>query len=169
MLEIRSEVKLAEIEAVLRAAAQKHNASLLVINHLAHDALGFSLCFSKSYAALLAADMRFAAFLPCRVAAWADGDGVRLQALTPSECCQILDRPDLKRLAAPLENTLRQILEESARPLVISAHTQPGAASPWGATEDQVNMRYTLPQRIDCRGTKVEEEAGTGAPDALGG
>jgi hypothetical protein len=36
-------------------------------------------------------------------------------------------------------------------------------------TEDLVNMRAALPQRIDCRGTKIEELAGTGAHDAAGG
>ncbi len=170
MLETRSAVKLHDIEAVLRAAAQRHNASLLVVSHLAHDAIGFSLCFSKSYAALLAADKRFAAFLPCRVAAWAEGDGVRLESLAPSEYCRLLDRLDLAPLAAPLESVLQQILEESATPLVASAHTRVATgASPWGATEDQVNMRAALPQRVDCRGTKVEDEGGTGAHDAPGG
>jgi Domain of unknown function DUF302 len=169
MLETRSVVNLADIEAVLRAAAQRHNASLLVVSHLAQDALGFSFCFTKPYAALLAADRRFAAFLPCRVAAWAEGQGVRLETLAPSEFCRLLGRQDLEPLAAPMESALRQILEDSARPLTVSAHLQPAAGSPWGATEDQVNMRATLPQRIDCRGTKVEDEAGTGDHDSPGG
>ena len=37
------------------------------------------------------------------------------------------------------------------------------------STEDQVNMQATLPQRIDCVGSKVEELAGTGVPDSPGG
>jgi len=37
------------------------------------------------------------------------------------------------------------------------------------ATEDMVNMRAAVPQRIDRRGTKVEELAGTGAIDSQGG
>jgi len=37
------------------------------------------------------------------------------------------------------------------------------------ATEDQVNMRATLAQRIDCHGSKIEEMAGTGVIDAQGG
>ncbi|HUA59839.1 MAG TPA: isocitrate/isopropylmalate dehydrogenase family protein [Verrucomicrobiae bacterium] len=36
-------------------------------------------------------------------------------------------------------------------------------------TENLVNMRSALPQRIDSHGTKVEELAGTGAVDAQGG
>ena len=38
-----------------------------------------------------------------------------------------------------------------------------------GATEDQVDMKDTVPQRIDKKGTKVEDQAGTGEQDAPGG
>ena len=38
-----------------------------------------------------------------------------------------------------------------------------------GATEDQIDMRGTLGQRIDNKGTKVEDEAGTGQIDSSGG
>jgi hypothetical protein len=38
-----------------------------------------------------------------------------------------------------------------------------------GATEDQVDMRDTIPQRIDSHGTKVEDQAGTGKHDSQGG
>ena len=38
-----------------------------------------------------------------------------------------------------------------------------------GATEDQVDMRDTVPQRIDRIGTKVEDLAGTGEHDGSGG
>ena len=38
-----------------------------------------------------------------------------------------------------------------------------------GATEEQVNLRAMVPQRTDKLGTKVEDLAGTGQQDALGG
>ena len=38
-----------------------------------------------------------------------------------------------------------------------------------GATEDQVDMRDTIPQRIDRFGTKVEDLAGTGDFEGSGG
>jgi 3-isopropylmalate dehydrogenase len=37
------------------------------------------------------------------------------------------------------------------------------------ATEEQINMRAALAQRIDKQGTKIEELAGTGVPDTQGG
>jgi hypothetical protein len=42
-------------------------------------------------------------------------------------------------------------------------------ASHVGATEEQVDMRDTVPQRIDQKGTKVEDAAGTGEHDSGGG
>lgn len=38
-----------------------------------------------------------------------------------------------------------------------------------GATEDQMDARATIPQRIDRLGTKVEDLAGTGEHDSPGG
>ena len=38
-----------------------------------------------------------------------------------------------------------------------------------GATEDQMDSRATVPQRIDSHGTKVEDLAGTGQQDSPGG
>ena len=38
-----------------------------------------------------------------------------------------------------------------------------------GATEDQVSMVGTLPERMNGKGTKIEDIAGTGAHDSLGG
>jgi hypothetical protein len=38
-----------------------------------------------------------------------------------------------------------------------------------GATEQQVDMKDTVPQRIDKKGTKIEDLAGTGEGDSPGG
>ena len=38
-----------------------------------------------------------------------------------------------------------------------------------GATEDQMDSRDTVPQRIDRKGTKIEDLAGTGEQDSPGG
>jgi len=38
-----------------------------------------------------------------------------------------------------------------------------------GATEKQVDMKDTVPQRIDKKGTKIEDLAGTGEGDSPGG
>jgi hypothetical protein len=46
----------------------------------------------------------------------------------------------------------------------------PGAqGSSMGATEDQVDMKNTVGQRIDNKGTKLEDLAGTGKHDSPGG
>ena len=38
-----------------------------------------------------------------------------------------------------------------------------------GATEDQVNFVATVPARVNRHGTKIEDLAGTGEHDSLGG
>jgi hypothetical protein len=38
-----------------------------------------------------------------------------------------------------------------------------------GATEEQFDMRDTVPQRVNREGTKIEDIAGTGEQDSLGG
>jgi hypothetical protein len=136
----------------------------------ARNAVVFTVCQSDLYKALLSADVRFAAFLPCRIAALSYGEEVLLEAVSPAEFCRLLNRDDLDRLTLPLETALREIMEEAAAPALSRAATaQSGRGNPWGATEDQVNMRMTLAPRIDCHGTKIEDLAGTGKPETLGG
>jgi uncharacterized protein (DUF302 family) len=179
MLQIHTTQRLDQIEFGLREAAERHSGSVLAVRHAGQlarleqslpgaDAIVFTLCFSGLYASLLRADIRFAVFLPSRIAVCAKGDGVFLEAISPRDYCRLLHLPEGETQAASLEDTLRLVMEETA-------HQRPREAEASGspvhhrATEDQVNMRAALPQRIDCRGTKVEELAGTGVHDSQGG
>jgi uncharacterized protein (DUF302 family) len=175
MLQIHTTQGLDQIEVGLRRAAERHGGSVLAVSHVGQllhpemdlkgtDAIVFTLCFPSLYAPLLRSDIRFAAFLPSRVAACAVGSGSFLEAIPPREYCRLLHRPEVEPLAASLEDTLRLVMEEAAH----GVHATSGPVD-HRSTEDQVNMRATLPQRIDCRGTKVEELAGTGVPDTQGG
>ena len=165
MLQIRSIHRLDQIEIALRLAAERHGGSILAISRVSADADTFTLCLSSLYAPLLAADTRFAAFLPIRIAACAHGEASTLETISPREFCRILHRPELEPLAMQLEDALRGIMEEAARPMARSA----SALAEHTPTEDQINMRAALPQRIDCHGTKIEDLAGTGNPDTQGG
>ena len=164
MLQIRSNRRLDQIELGLRAAAERHGGSLLAVVRTAAGAVTFTLCFSERHAPLLEADIRFAAFLPARVAAWEQGGGVLLGAIAPREYCRLIHRLDLEPLAVALEDTLRDVMTEAAQ-----ARPQEPEPAERPSTEDQINMRAALPQRLDCRGTKVEELAGTGIHDSQGG
>jgi uncharacterized protein (DUF302 family) len=165
MLQVRSVCRLDQAEIGLRHAAERHGARILATSNVGQvagaEAVTFTLCLEELYAPLLAADPRFAAFLPVRVAAHAHGGMVTLETIPPREFCRLLHRTDLERLAIPLEDVLRAIIDDWAG----RGHTAV-AATP---TEDQINMRAALPQRIDCHGSKVEELAGTGVHDAQGG
>jgi hypothetical protein len=166
-----------EIEAAVARAAQRQNGALLATTHLgallqtdAGDAIVFTVCQSEIYKTLLAADIRFAAFLPCRIAALRRANGILLESMSPRDFCALIHRPELEPLTDQLEAALRAIMQDAAeapRAPAASVHAQTG--SKWGATEDQVNMRMALPQRIDCHGTKLEDLAGTGNQDSLGG
>lgn len=174
MLQIHTTQRLDQVESGLRSSAERHGGSVLAVSHTGHllrgepgmenlDALTFTLCFSSLYAPLLRAEIRFAAFLPGRIAVWAKGQSVFLEAVSPRDCCRLLHRPEMEPLALALEHVLLLVMEEAAhRP----AHAGEAERRP---TEEMVNMRAALPQRIDCHGSKVEELGGTGVHDAQGG
>jgi uncharacterized protein (DUF302 family) len=172
MLQIHATQRLDQIEIGLRIAAERHGGSVLAASHVGHllppeqglegaDAMVFTLCFSDLYATLLHSDIRFAAFLPSRIAVCWKGGGAFLETISPREYCRLLHRPEAEPLAVALEDRLRLVMEETAHPRPREGDHR--------ATEDQINMRAALPQRIDCHGTKVEELAGTGVHDAQGG
>ena len=161
-----SPLKLNYVEAALLRAVRRRRASVAAVEP-AGAAIVFTIQQPDLYAMLLSAEVRFAALLPCRIAAFAAGDGVKLAAVSPVGFARSLHRPDLDSLAAAAENLLNEILEDTAHPVMTAAGGH--AESGWGATEDQVNMRGALPQRIDKRGSKLEEIAGTGQHDSHGG
>jgi uncharacterized protein (DUF302 family) len=177
MLSVASPLPLESIEPALRRAAQQHGASVIAVTHVgqhlpqgAGDAFVFGVCHAEVYEALLAADLRMSAFLPCRIAAYSQEGRTTLTSISPLECCRLLNRPDLAPLTAPLESLLVRIMEEAAQPSAAAVPATAGAhRGGLGATEDQMNVRGSIPQRIDCHGTKVEDMAGTGAHDSQGG
>jgi len=179
MLRIHTTEKLDHIEAELRMAAERHGGSVLAVSRVGRilradqslkgvDAVTYTLCFSDLYAPLLRADIRFATFLPSRVAVCTRGDGVSLEAISPRDYCRMLHRPEVEPLLVPLEETLRQVMEEAAQ-RAPHHRAAAGASAEHPSTEDQISMKGALPQRVDCRGTKLEELAGIGGHDSQGG
>lgn len=181
MLRVNSDRRLEAIEEALRRAAHRHGASVLSVTPVGQllrerdsgareDAVVFTLCHHELFAALLGAEIRVAAFLPCRIAAYTQAGRVTLEAMSPIEIVRLLNRPDLVQFTGPLETVLCQILEETARPAARAAQASiPLHRGGLGATEEQVHVRGSVPQRIDCRGTKVEDLGGTGEHDSQGG
>ena len=65
-----------------------------------------------------------------------------------------------------------QVVVERVKPSTLAATHAAGhgaQGSNLGATDDQVNMSNTVGQRIDRKGTKLEDLAGTGEHDSQGG
>ncbi len=180
MIQVESKHRIEEMEAAFTRVARRHGAHVLAVTRLgallseearraSHDALSFTICHTELYGALLAADIRFAAFLPCRVAAIRSGAGVVLEAMSPKHFCRHLNRPDLDRLVAMLETMLRELMVDAAAAAHAAAFHSHLSDESLGAQEGQVSMRGSIPQRIDCVGTKIEDLAGTGDLDAPGG
>ncbi len=180
MIRVGSVHKLEEMEAAFCRVAQQHGAHVLAVSPLgtllsqearraSHDAISFTICHRELYGALLAADIRFAAFVPCRVAAIREGEGVILEALSPKHFCRHLNRPDLERLVATLETMLRELMEDAAKAEFSHLPPEHAEHDSLGAREGHGSMRGSIPQRIDCHGTRIEDLAGTGETDAPGG
>jgi uncharacterized protein (DUF302 family) len=183
MMQVHSFRRLEEVEKALQQAGSSHRAAVRTLCSLKQllpasssyphrEATIYSFSQPELHEALLGAEPRFASLLPCRVVAWEDAGGVTLEAVSPRDFCGLLARPDLEHTAGLLEASLRATLEEASRPrtaTAAAAPARPGSRYFLGATEDQVNMQGTVPQRIDNRGTKVEDLAGTGRHDAPGG
>ena len=179
MLRVASSHRIEDTESAIRHVIERRGGHLLATSHLgrllqekgasaSQDAVVFTVCLEQQYAGMLAADMGFAAFLPCRIAARSSAGGVLLETMDPHDFCRLINRPDLNPLGETLASALQQILEETAREPT-GAHRHPHRHFALGAHEGQVNMRGTVPQRVDCRGTKIEDIAGTGEHDAAGG
>jgi len=179
MIQVQSTNRLEEMEAALCRAAQRRGAHLVSVIPFAallgeeaghaRDALSFAVCHAELFAALLAADLRFAAWLPWRIAAVRTGEQVALEALPPRHVCDYLGRPDLEPLAVRLETLLEGLMREAAQ--ATSAAPSPGRSpdAGLGAHESQMSARRPIPPRIDDHGTKIEDMAGTGKIDAPGG
>jgi hypothetical protein len=56
-----------------------------------------------------------------------------------------------------------------AKPAETAVRQDSGKSSGHKSTEEQVDMAGTVGQRIDKRGTKIEDEAGNGKIDSDGG
>jgi uncharacterized protein (DUF302 family) len=173
MLQVRSTHGFHATEVGLRKAAEEAGSQVLAVTDMGPllrmgaapggtEAVVLTICFQDLYAQLLAADVRFAAFLPMRVAVCDNSGNTFLEAVSPREWCRVLRRLDLEPVAARLEERLRAVLERAA---VSSAP----APEPHKSTEEQINMRMALPQRVDCKGTHIEDLAGTGVIDTQGG
>jgi uncharacterized protein (DUF302 family) len=177
MLQVTSEHALGTAEAAIRRAAQQHGANILTVTHAgehlptgAGGAFVFGIGAGELDGALLAADIRMSAFLPCRLTAYEQEGRVTLASVSPMEFCRMLNRADLEPLAAPLEDLLTRIMASAAKPAAAAIGAAAGAHSGGlGATEDQMNARGAIPQRIDRHGSKVEDLAGTGGHDSQGG
>jgi len=156
-----SPLKLSEIETALRNAAQHRGATVSGSEPLKAASV-FTIVHPALYDKLLSAEIRFALFLPCRIVVLEQGDGSQLTAVSPVQVARDFHHIEVAAAVAALEHLLIDILEELE---LAGKHIEFGL----GATEDQMDVRGTVAQRIDSHGSKIEDLAGTGEQDSPGG
>src|SRR4029077_9103291 len=120
ILERVSPLQLADVEAALRRAVGETGASIAPVETVG-DATVFTILQPELRAMLLSADPRFAALLPCRIAAYTAADGIKLVTLSPVAFARSLGGADIGALAASAEGMLNEILDQAARPLTQAA------------------------------------------------
>lgn len=160
IIERLSPLKLIDIEPVLWNAARNRGATLAHREPVTAGVV-FTIVHPVLYEKILSAEIRFAVFLPCRIAAFDHESGSRLIAMSPVQVAHDFQQAD--QAAAALEHLLIEILDALADPAVGRIGTGVGA------TEDQVSMGGTVGQRIDSCGSKIEDLGGTGELDSPGG
>lgn len=81
----------------------------------------------------------------------------------------VIAAPVLAAVAAiaTLVSNFEIVVERAAPPANQPALPATGTSA--GATEEKVNMAATVPEHVDKKGTKLEDIAGTGQHDSLGG
>ncbi|HMC61915.1 MAG TPA: hypothetical protein VKJ01_22165, partial [Candidatus Solibacter sp.] len=92
--------------------------------------------------------------------------------VVPDSLCYLLGGRLAWLTSAGFGSIINQPLEEymaTMREAEVLSARKDRKLSGIGATEDQMDMRGTIPQRTDKIGTKIEDEAGTGEQDSQGG
>src|SRR5712691_11129661 len=120
VLERVSSLNFREIEVALRRAARRHRAGISLAEPPG-TGIAFNLHQQELYDTLLAADMRFSALVPCRIAAYPESGHVVLVAQSPVAFCRTLKRHDVENLAAAVETLLTEVFEEASKPATLAA------------------------------------------------
>lgn len=176
---------LAEMEISLRQAAEDQGYTILGVYDLSgrlrdkgyptrHEVRVFELCHPATYCKMLERDPVTAAVLPFRIAAHAVEGGVQLSAISLAPLAFTLDLSEADPLLLNVEMRIREIMAAASKPRQAPAppasRQRIDPSRHQGAMEGQMDrMRGQIPQRIDRKGTKVEDLAGTGVHDAQGG
>ena len=171
MILVRSRHPLSRVSTALHRHAHQQRATVQTI-HIGQEPspVVFLISHPDLQHRLAAVDKRLLACLPWHVAGFEENGGTVLEALGPLEICGLLDLPPS---GAPddMDRFLRELMNYAGEAPSEIVHDEPHQSEHFGlgATEMQVNLRATVPPRIDKKGTKVEELAGTGKHDAPGG
>ena len=78
------------------------------------DCLIFEVCNPQRAKEVLEKDMNLSTMLPCRISVYRDGEVTRLVTLKPTALVELFGQPELQPVAASVEQTLIDIMNELA-------------------------------------------------------
>lgn len=123
--QVRSKKSLAEIRRDLETASQKHRFGVLAVHDLQskmlekgitfdRECLVFEVCNPGQAKKVLEKNAEISTALPCRIAAFREGNEVVLATIPPSEMLRWFDASGLDSVAQEVEETVFAIMREAA-------------------------------------------------------
>jgi len=122
---IDSSKRPAEAGKALEAAAPRHKFGVLAVHDLQakiidkgldfdQACLVYEVCNPQQAKRVLEANLEISTALPCRIAIYQKGAGSTLATLRPTMLLQMFGTPGLDPVAAEVEQTLIEMMEEAA-------------------------------------------------------
>ncbi len=123
---VESSKSLAELDAGLREAAQRHRFGVLNVLdikqtlsnkgvELGRECRVYDVCNPQAASKALAADMSVSAVLPCRISVFANADKLTLATVRPTDLMKATGLSGVEELANEIEREISAIMNEAAK------------------------------------------------------
>ncbi len=123
---VHTKKKVSEVARDLEIAAARHKFGVLAVHDLRakmkekgvefeRECLIFEVCNPQQAKTVLEHNAEISTALPCRISAYAEGDGVTLATLKPTALVALFPTRGLEPVAREVEDAIVHIMEEAAR------------------------------------------------------
>ncbi|RJP69606.1 MAG: DUF302 domain-containing protein [Candidatus Abyssobacteria bacterium SURF_17] len=114
-----------EVGTAIEEAAKKRKFGVLTVHNLKEtmkkkgvefekECRIFEICNPQQAKKVLEADTRISTALPCRISVYEDGGTVKIATIKPTAQLAMFGRKDLASVAAEVEKTIIEIMDEAA-------------------------------------------------------
>jgi uncharacterized protein (DUF302 family) len=123
---VESAKPVARLAADLEQAVARHKFGVMGVHDLkarmaekgvpfARECRIFEVCNPHQAKRVLEANLEISTALPCRISVYEEGGKTKLATIRPSALIELFRTPELKDVAAEVEDTLIRIMAEAAR------------------------------------------------------